>query len=411
MPGVSTAATSAITCCGATSGGEVLSENGAAVTSRGVCWNTGGDPTISDDHTVDGSGMGIFISQIAGLTGNTIYAVRAYATNSVGTVYGTERSFTTLAPLLPLLTTTAASDITIHSASSGGNITNDGGSAVTSRGVCWNTTGNPSTAGQHTSDGTGSGAYTSELTGLGNNTTYHIRAFATNGAGTAYGNELTFTTLVPDGQPCPGTPIVWYGEKNYFTVQIGTQCWFRDNLNIGTRIDSSLSQTNNGVVEKYCYSDLEANCNVYGGLYQWAELVQYLNGASNTTTWDPVPAGNIQGLCPTGWHIPSDVEWATLTDYLGGTGAGGGKMKETGTAHWLSPNTGATNESGFTALPAGFYDSDGVYLDIFNLTHFWSSTQYNAANSWIRSLGYDQGTIDSNGLYKAQAISVRCMKN
>jgi len=134
---------------------------------------------------------------------------------------------------------------------------------------------------------------------------------------------------------------------------IGTQCWFKENLNVGTMINGTHNQTNNSVIEKYCYNNLTSNCDIYGGLYQWGEMVQYLNGTSNTTTWNPPPTGNVQGICPTGWHIPKDAEWTVLTTYLGGVSVAGGAMKETGNAHWSSPNTGATNSSGFTALGSG----------------------------------------------------------
>ena len=111
------------------------------------------------------------------------------------------------------------------------------------------------------------------------------------------------------------------------------------------------------------------NCNVYGGLYQWAEIVQYLNGATNSANWNPVPTGNVQGICPTGWHIPSNAQLTTLTSYLGGNIDAGGKLKSTGileagTGLWYSPNGGATNESGFTADPPGYRESSGTFTAI-----------------------------------------------
>ena len=120
------------------------------------------------------------------------------------------------------------------------------------------------------------------------------------------------TTLlqVTQAGPCT-TATVDYGGVTYHTLQMSTQCWLKENLNIGTKIDKTTDQTNNSVIEKYCYDNDEANCTTYGGLYQWAELVQYLNGATNTATWNPVPAGNVQGICPPGWHIPSEPEYFT----------------------------------------------------------------------------------------------------
>jgi uncharacterized protein (TIGR02145 family) len=411
-PSVTTAPVSSVTRTMAECGGKVTYDGGEAVLARGVYWNTTGDPEIWDEnHTLDGSDTGTFISNLIGLRANTTYYVWAYAENITGRSIGNQESFTTALPVLPAITTMMVSSISSSTASAGGNITDDGGSDITSRGVCWNNTGSPTTSDPHTSDGVGPGAFASSLTGLSYYTTYHLRAYATNDAGTAYGNEVTYITLVEDGQPCPGTPLVWCGGKNYYTVQIGSQCWFRENLDIGIKLDSNVSQTDNGIIEKYCYHDLEANCNIYGGFYQWAELVQYVNGATNTETGDPVPAGNIQGICPSGWHIPSDVELTTLTSYLGGTTIAGGKLKETGTTHWQTPNAGATNESGFTAFPAGMNNQFGLYQDIFHATYFWSSAQNDATNAWHRSLSFDTDAAGTSFFDKSNAVSVRCLKN
>lgn len=133
--------------------------------------------------------------------------------------------------------------------------------------------------------------------------------------------------------PCPGTATVSYGGQTYHTVQIGTQCWMKESLNNGTRIDGYQDQTDNSAIEKYCYNDYEPNCDVYGGMYQWAEAVQYRNGATNTTSWSPVPTGNVQGICPAGWHLPADAEWTTLSNSIGGQAYAGGNMKETGLSH------------------------------------------------------------------------------
>ena len=189
---VTTTAASSITGSTAASGGNVTADGGEAVTARGVCWNTAGSPTISDSKTTDGSGTGAFTSNLTGLTAGTLYHVRAYATNSVGTAYGNEQTFTTHSQAT--LTTTAVSAITGSTAASGGNITSDGGETVTARGVCWNTAGSPTIADSKTTDGSGTGVFTSSLTGLTAGTLYHVRAYATNSVGTAYGNEQTFTT-------------------------------------------------------------------------------------------------------------------------------------------------------------------------------------------------------------------------
>ena len=203
--------------------------------------------------------------------------------------------------------------------------------------------------------------------------------------------------------------------KNYTTVLIGTQCWMAQNLNFGTMITSSVDEMNNGVVEKHCYDNLESNCSVYGGLYEWGEMVQYLNGATNNSSWNPVPNWNVQGICLSGWHIPSREEWNTLRSYLGGYDLAGGKLKEAGLSHWLSPNTGATDESHFTALPAGAYEYEyHFFFGQGGLTYIWTSKQYESyvTESYYGKLFYNLSSFDVDNVYdKSASLSVRCVKD
>jgi len=210
-----------------------------------------------------------------------------------------------------------------------------------------------------------------------------------------------------------GTDSLLYGGKYYKTVQIGSQCWLKENMNIGLRINNDQEQTNNGIIEKYCYNNNEANCTIYGGLYQWAEAVQYLDGATNTTLWNPIPTGNVQGICPDGWHIPSDAEWTILADLYGGVVNAGGKLKETGTTHWASPNTGATNESGFTGLPSGYRDSgyQTPYYELTKLTYILSRTESSALTAYGRRLKYNDSWLFREGYYKSNGLSVRCIND
>ena len=177
---------------------EIEYNGGSTVTQRGVCWSTNQNPTIADNITSNGSGSGSFTSSISGLNSNTIYYVRAYATNGVGTSYGNQINFTTtnISGSLPTLTTVSASNVNNNSAVSGGNITSDGGSTVTQRGVCWSTNQNPTITDNITSNGSGSGSFTSSITSINANTTYYVRSYATNGLGTAYGNQINFTTTM-----------------------------------------------------------------------------------------------------------------------------------------------------------------------------------------------------------------------
>ena len=214
----------------------------------------------------------------------------------------------------------------------------------------------------------------------------------------------------PGGAFTCGDPITDSRDgKTYNTVLIGDQCWMQENLNVGTRIDGSQNQTENGIIEKHCYNDQETNCDVYGGMYEWAEMVQYLNGASNTTSWSPAPTGNVVGICPAGWHIPTDAEWSILTDFLGGVNEAGGKMKEPGTTHWTSPNTGATNLSGFTALAGGYhYNSfSGLPLD----ANFWTSSETSTSNAWSRYLYSSGPAVGRDHDDKRVSTSIRCIKD
>ncbi len=218
-PTITTTSATAVTQTTAASGGNITSDGGASVTARGVCWSTAKNPTTSNSKTSNGTGAGSFTSSITGLTANTTYYVRAYATNSVGTAYGTQVSFKTSA-IAPTITTTSATAVTQTTAASGGNITSDGGASVTARGVCWSTATNPTTANYNTSNGAGIGSFTSSIAGLFANTTYYVRAYATNSVGTAYGTQVSFKTA-------ESVPNTYYedfsdGVANNFVASSGT---------------------------------------------------------------------------------------------------------------------------------------------------------------------------------------------
>lgn len=193
---LTTTAVTEISYTTATSGGNVTNEGGAPILSKGICWNTSENPTIDNSKTLDGTGTGPFTSILSQLVPSTKYYVRAYATNNAGTGYGNQVSFTSNTILLATLTTTAISSTNSLSAVSGGNITADGGGTVTARGVCWATTTIPTINNNKTTDGSGTGSFTSNLTNLTANTSYYVRAYATNSAGTAYGEQIQFITLV-----------------------------------------------------------------------------------------------------------------------------------------------------------------------------------------------------------------------
>jgi uncharacterized protein (TIGR02145 family) len=495
LPTVTTSAVTSITNISATCGGNVTNSGGATVIIKGVCWSTSPDPTTADPKSNDGSGTGAFSSSITGLSAGTTYYVRAYATNSAGTAYGAQVSFTTINPattifsiigsetgwstdvdltltgtsntistyrlasrlfvqgelfkirknhdwatnygydnlvitgeaanfrkstdnvevisdrtyevlldvnwltggltlnmnnLTPALSTTAASSISFLTAQTGGNVTSQGSSSVTAKGVCWSTGPKPSVSGPKTYDGTGTGSFVSSLSGLIPDTTYYIRAYATNSSGTSYGNELTFTTL---------SQVADIDGNTYNVVLIGSQLWMKENLAFLPTVSPSSSGSlslatyyvNGYQGTNVTEAKATANFNIYGVLYN-------------------LPAAAT--ACPTGWHLPSDSEWEVLATYLGGSGIAGGKVKEAGFLHWSTPNTGATNESGFNALPAGIRTIDGNFNAVMGESaYFWSSTAVNSITNWGQSLLYSDAILLKDDFNNNHGLSVRCIKD
>jgi uncharacterized protein (TIGR02145 family) len=218
------------------------------------------------------------------------------------------------------------------------------------------------------------------------------------------------------GIPCPGTPTVKDIDGNtYNTVQIGTQCWTKENLkaskyNDGTTIPLDTSGGVNGLGQTWgtrstgartIYANDNTNLTTYGYLYNWYAAKGISTSGSS----------NYKNICPTGWHVPSDGELTTLTTYLGGESVAGGKMKTIGTAYWTSPNTAATNESGFSALPGGHRSSDGSFFDLSYNAFFWSATEYYNFDAWARYLNYNYSIVDRGGFSKSVGASVRCLRD
>jgi uncharacterized protein (TIGR02145 family) len=396
IPVLSTTAITDITQTTAKSGGNITSDGGAPITVHGVCWSTNENPTIDDNKTEDGTGAVSFTSSVTGLEPNTTYYLRAYATNSAGNGYGSTMSFTTQARF-PVLSTREVTDITENSATSGGNITDDGGAPITVHGVCWSTNENPTIDDNKTEDGTGAGSFTSSVTGLEPNTTYYLRAYATNSAGTSYGSTMSFTTQEGSSGSTFTDPR---DGKVYQTVVIGNQEWMAENLAYLPSVNM-VADGSEDALGYYYYvygydgtnvAEAKATDNyaTYGVLYNWTAAMN---------------------ACPDGWHLPSDAEWTELTDYLGGESVAGGKLKETGTTHWASPNTGATNETGFTALPGGYRNSNGAFLNIGFDGYWWSATESDATNAWGRNMYYNGSDVYRDGDLKEVGFSVRCLRD
>jgi len=221
------------------------------------------------------------------------------------------------------------------------------------------------------------------------------------------------------GFTCGDTLVDSRDGQSYQTVQIGTQCWMAENLNIGTRIDGISNQINNGTIEKYCLNNIEANCDNYGGLYQWDEMMQYSSIAGS------------QGICPGGWHVPTDGEWTILTSFIGGVSSPfgdrlkscrmvnsplGGDCNTTMHPRWNYFNNSiyGTDDFGFSATPGGYrHSSGGTFPDLGNNTFWWSSTddQSVPVNAWGRTLNYYLSSISYADMYKDYGFSVRCLKD
>jgi uncharacterized protein (TIGR02145 family) len=190
---------------------------------------------------------------------------------------------------------------------------------------------------------------------------------------------------------CGDTLIDQRDDQTYTTVQIGTQCWMKENLNYP-------------VGNSWCYENNASNCAIYGRLYNWAGI---MNGETSSNS---TPSG-VQGVCPNNWHIPSEAEWDTLVDHLGGLPVAGGKMKEAGLAHWIDPNTGATNESGFTGLPGGYLYTNGSFYNQGYIGEFWSCTQSSDNYAYYRYLFYNYANMGQDQHRKDYGESLRCLKD
>jgi uncharacterized protein (TIGR02145 family) len=302
---------------------------------------------------------------------------------------------------LASVTTLPVTDIADGFAYSGGEVVPDGGTDVIAKGICWSTHPCPSINDEHTVENGGYGSFTGILSGLMSDSVYYVRAYANNSAGVAYGNERSLSTAV-HGIPCPDLIAFEFENRSYHTVQIGNQCWMKENLNVGDRISGILEQSDNSIIEKYCYNNLEENCEIYGGLYQWEEAMQYSSVQGQ------------QGICPAGWHIPVLKEWDTLVEYLGGNEVAGGKLKDFGTSIWSSPNTGATNESGFSALPSGIrnlYSPNGNFEALGSSATFWSSNADFDPYYWTYDLDFNSTGVNKVSFHNNSGLSIRCIRN
>ena len=424
-----TLAVSNVTSVSGQSGGNITSAGGGQITDRGVVWSQMPGPTLEQNNgmTHEGSGIGLFHSNIAGLKPNTSYFVRAFAVNKAGVAYGNEQQFNTKGTV-PEVTTLAVINVTPYSAKAGGIVSDDYGSTVIVRGIIWSTLENPTIenyAGK-TSDGIGTGEFESIISGLDPKTTYYVRAYASNSFGAGYGQQETFES---DGIT-PGEGVTDIDGNFYPSVIIGNQEWMAENLKTtryrnGTPInfpgvDNTAWLNNSNGAYAWYNNDLSWK-DLYGGLYNWHAV------------------NNSNGLCPTGWHVPSDSEWTELVNYLvalgfpdewdnpNGVGNAlkscrqvssplGGDCNTSEHPRWNSYSTHAYGIDifGFSALPGGFRFDNGTFSFIGFLGGWWSSTQISPPYSHYaryRGITYDNTFVDSYEYAKEFGFSVRCIRN
>ena len=295
--------------------------------------------------------------------------------------------------LLPVVVTNKLTAVSTNSVTCWGNVPADAGAAISARGACWSTSPNPTTANSKSTSTAGTGQFSTSVTGLTMGTKYYIRCYATNSTGTAYGSQLTFTTLLAD-----------VSGNIYHTVTIGTQVWMAENLKtskyrdgkIISKLTNPISWTNfpSGA---YCsYDNSTADSISYGNLYNWSAV------------------HDSRYLAPTGWHIPTKAEVLTLITYLGGQSVAGDKLKEIGNTHWSGSYALATDSNGFTALPGGFISTENGIYGFYNLGvigQWWTSSEVDTNNAWSWSLDNSTSQAAINSGSKQAGYSVRCVKD
>jgi len=295
----------------------------------------------------------------------------------------------------PDVKTGAPGLILINSIAMSADVTDDNGLAIKSRGFCWSATIPFPTLDDDTLNvGSGDGAYSCMISGLSGQTNYFIRAFATTNKGTAYGASLSVSTA--------DTTVTDIDNNVYRVVQAGNLLWMAENLRVtrfrnGEAIPEIKDDTEwktRKTAARCWYQNDEANRPVYGSLYNWFAVN------------DP------RGLAPEGWHVALYHEWQILIAAVGGSQVAGGKLKETGTEHWQSPNTGATDLIGFTALPGGYREgANGIFKSIKASGHWWTSSEAGGGEYWFYRIYNFSTSIDYDLYAPNGGYSVRCVKN
>jgi uncharacterized protein (TIGR02145 family) len=397
LASISTTSVSEITANSVKSGGNINDDGGSQITQRGTCWTDHSNPTIGDSITKDGTGSGTFKSFIAGLNANTTYFIRAYAVNASGTAYGNEVSFKSSAGLATI-STTSISDIKPLSAKSGGNVINDGGVPITDRGVVFGTSPNPTTANFKVTAGSGTGSFTTTLSPLASQTSYYARAYAVNSYGTAYGNQVQFNAASAN--------TVSDIEGNVYPyVTIGTQSWMATNLKV-TKFKNGDPLTN--------------GLTGYNWNTQPSPAYTFPNGLVNKKDtlgllYNLAVANDSRGVCPAGWHVPTDNDWKILEINQGMTQTQADQIQDYPGRGTIGAKFLEGGVSGLNIQKAGYVYAD-VTADYYGYNDwglYWSS-QRDATTVWWR--GFNMGSPDAGPIArgfadKTYVLSVRCIKD
>ena len=431
-PSVTTTDANNVSYTSVTLGGNVTTENGAAVTERGVCWSTSANPTISNSKKAVGSGTGTFTTDLTGLNDGVTYYVRAYATNERGTSYGEEKTFTTTKITAPTVTTTAASNISYTSVTLGGNVTKENGASVTERGVCWSTSTNPTISNSKKTVGSGTGTFTIEITGLSNGVTYYVRAYAINERGTSYGSVISFTTKIIGTIPYAFS--VSKNKKIYFSqgnlqYQASTNTWrFAEHqYDMIGAANENISSTYSGWIDLFGLGTSGWNsganaCQPYsasiddrdyfiGGLYSNNLTGNYAN--ADWGVYNKISNGGNQ----TGqWRTLTGAEWIYLLNTRANASSKKGVAKVNGV-------NGLVLLPDDWTLPYGIKFTSGVanntgseyYATVNNYTSSqWSKMEANGA-VFLPAAGYRRGTsvsdVGSQGFYYSSTCANQGVTN